>query len=191
VLAPFAIRTFVSCGIHPWCLPFTKPREAMLTFLLLFSLLRDFASLNVELPCPYLASSQNRELLYSPGPQHSCRPSPPWHVVRSGGSTSLLMMSSGPTTLACLLDSLARGTHSCVHVQSKHGIQQSDPLLGSTAQILSAFRGFHHGKSRSLVPGLPISRFPICRNGKSHDTCPPSFGRSRSISEHSPLVSEV
>jgi hypothetical protein len=27
--------------------------------------------------------------------------------------------SSGPTTLACLLDSLARGTHPCAHVHSK------------------------------------------------------------------------
>jgi hypothetical protein len=135
----------------------------MLTFLLSFSLLRDFASFHVKLLCPYLASSRNRELLYSPGPQHNCRPSPSWHVVRSGGSTSLLMTSSGPTTLACLLDSLARGTHSCVHVQSKHGIQWSDPLLGSTTQILSAFRGFHHGKSRSLVtrtPDIAIPDFP-------------------------------
>jgi hypothetical protein len=114
----FAIRTFVSCGIQPWCLPFMKPREAMLTFLLSFSLLHDFASFNVELPCPYLVSPRNRELLYSPGPQHSCRPSPPWHVVRLGGSTSLLTTSSGPTTLACLLDPLARGTSPCVQVHS-------------------------------------------------------------------------
>jgi hypothetical protein len=142
VLAPFAIRTFVSCGIQPWYLPFTKPREAMLTFLLSFSLLRDFVSFNVELPWPYLASPRNRELLYSPGPQHSCHPSPPWHVVRSGGSTSLLTTSSGPTTLACLFDSLARGTHSCVHVQSKHGIRWSDPLLRSTTQIFLAFQSF-------------------------------------------------
>jgi hypothetical protein len=84
---------------------------------------------------------KSRITLFS-GPQHSCCPSPPWHVVHSGGSTSLLMTSSGPTTLACLLDSLARGTHSCVHVQSKHGIQWSDPLLGSTTQILSVFQGF-------------------------------------------------
>jgi hypothetical protein len=28
-----------------------------------------------------------------------------------------------------------------------------------------------------LLPGLPISRFPISRNGRSRDTWPPSFGR--------------
>jgi hypothetical protein len=32
-----------------------------------------------------------------------------------------------------------------------------------------------------LLPGLPISRFPISRNGRSRDTWPPSFGRLRSI----------
>jgi hypothetical protein len=42
-----------------------------------------------------------------------------------------------------------------------------------------------------LLPGLPISRFPISRNGKSHDTWPPSFGRSRSISGLSPLFTGV
>jgi hypothetical protein len=40
-------------------------------------------------------------------------------MVHSGGSTSPLMMSSGPTILTCLLDSLARGTHPCVHIHSK------------------------------------------------------------------------
>jgi hypothetical protein len=40
-------------------------------------------------------------------------------MVHSGGSTSPLVMSSGPTTLTYLLDSLARGTHLCVHVHSK------------------------------------------------------------------------
>jgi hypothetical protein len=140
VLALFATRTFVSCGIQPWCLPFTKPREAMLTFLLSFSLLRDFASFNVELPCPYLMSSQNRELLYSPGPQHSCRPSPPWHVVRSGGSTSLLTMSSGPTTLACLLDSLARGT--CIHVSTSNPSMESNGQIPSSDQRRRSFQRF-------------------------------------------------
>ena len=42
-----------------------------------------------------------------------------------------------------------------------------------------------------LSPELPSSRFPISQNGKSHDTCPPSFKRSRSILDLSPLVSEV
>jgi hypothetical protein len=29
------------------------------------------------------------------------------------------VMSSGPTILTCLLESLARGTHPCVHIHSK------------------------------------------------------------------------
>jgi hypothetical protein len=32
-----------------------------------------------------------------------------------------------------------------------------------------------------LSPGLPISRFPISRNGRSRDTWPPSIGRLKSI----------
>ena len=42
-----------------------------------------------------------------------------------------------------------------------------------------------------LLLGLSISRFLIFWNGKYHNTCPPSFRRSRSILELSPLVSEV
>jgi hypothetical protein len=55
-------------------------------------------------------------------------------------------------------------------------------------------RDFHHENSRSHVivtPDFTNVDIPISRNGKSHDTCPPSFGRFRSISELSPLVSEV
>jgi hypothetical protein len=37
-----------------------------------------------------------------------------------------------------------------------------------------------------LSPGLPISRFPISRNGRSHDAWPPSIGRLRSIPGFSP-----
>jgi hypothetical protein len=100
-------------------------------------------------------------------------------------------------------------------------------LLRSGGSDLS--RGFHHGKSRTLItrtsefaipdftkweisrhmasvnrtvhiypgvftmenpelssPGLPSSRFSISRDGKSHDTWPPSIGRFRSISGFSP-----
>jgi hypothetical protein len=121
----------------------------------------DFMSFNVELPCSYLTNPQNYELLYSPGPQHSCRPSPLWHVVRSGGSMSPSATSSGPTTLPCLLDSLARGMHSCSRVHSKKGIQWSNPLLRSMTQIFSAFQGFEH---REFIH--PTSRTSICRNPK-------------------------
>jgi hypothetical protein len=37
-----------------------------------------------------------------------------------------------------------------------------------------------------LSPGLPISRFPISRNGRSHDMWPPSIERLRSIPRFSP-----
>jgi hypothetical protein len=40
----------------------------------------------------------------------------------------------------------------------------------------------------SRTPDIAIPDFP---KWKSHDTCLPFFGRSRSILEHSPLVSEV
>jgi hypothetical protein len=42
-----------------------------------------------------------------------------------------------------------------------------------------------------LSSGLLISRFLISRNGKSHDTWPPSFRRSRSISGILPLFTGV
>jgi hypothetical protein len=47
------------------------------------------------------------------------------------------------------------------------------------AQIRSGF--FTWDFPEFLLPGLPISRFPISRNGRSRDTWPPSFGRLRSI----------
>jgi hypothetical protein len=140
-----------------------------------------------------LCEFRNRELLYSPGPQHSCRPSPQWHVVHSGGSTSPSVTSSGPTTLACLLDSLARGTHSCTHIHSKQNPTVRSPLR-STTQIFSAFRGFGH---REFVH--PTSRTSICRNPKitvyssaESDGQLPSYDlRCRSFRDFGFRVSEV
>jgi hypothetical protein len=54
------------------------------------------------------------------------------------------------------------------------GLRQSD---GSNLS-----RGFHIGKSRTLVNGNPDSAIPISRNGRSRDTWPPSIGRLKSIS---------
>jgi hypothetical protein len=50
-------------------------------------------------------------------------------------------MSLGPTILACLLDSMARATHPCVHVHSK-AIQQLDfsQIYGADLFSVSGFR---------------------------------------------------
>jgi hypothetical protein len=84
-------------------------------------------------------------------------------MVHSGGSTSPLVTSSGPTILTCLLDSLARVTHPCVNVHSK-AIQRLDFSQIYDADIfgVSVFRGFGH---REFVhPHISNFHLPKFRN---------------------------
>jgi hypothetical protein len=118
----------------------------------------DFTSFNVELLCSYLANPRNRELLYSPIPQHNCFPSPPWHVVRSGGSMSPSVTSLGPTTLTCPVDSL--GTwyifmHPCPF-QARNLMVISPPQINDTDPFsISGFRA-----SGVRAPHIPNFHLP-------------------------------
>jgi hypothetical protein len=115
-----------------------------------------------------LCEFQNRELLYSPGPQNNCFPSLQWHMVHSGGSMSPSVTSFGPTTLAYILDSLAHGTHSCTHIHSKQNPTVRSPLK-STTQIFSVFRGFR----ASGVRAPHISNFYLPKSRKKIRFTPP------------------
>jgi hypothetical protein len=68
------------------------------------------------------------------------------------------VMSSGPTILACLLDSLARGTHPCVHVHSKE-IQWLDfsQIYGADLFDVSGFRALGvHASTHLKLPFAEI-----------------------------------
>jgi len=134
------------------------------------ALLRQLATSRVgvlSLRAPPLRIPKSRITLFS-GPQHNCRLSPQWHVARSGGSTSPLVTSSGPTTLACLLNSLARGTHPCTHVHSKKNPTVRLPLR-STAQIFSVFWGFGHWEFVHPTSRTFVYRNPELRSNLTLD----------------------
>jgi hypothetical protein len=67
--------------------------------------------------------------------------------------------SSGPTTLTCLLDSLARGTHSCAHVHSKQ-----NPTVRLLPQIYDADLFGVSGFRASGVRASHISNFRLSKS---------------------------
>jgi hypothetical protein len=69
--------------------------------------------------------------------------------------------SSGPTTLTCILDSLACGTHSCAHIHSKKNPTVRSPLRYTT-QIFLAFHGFR--ASRVHAPHISNFHLPKYQN---------------------------
>jgi hypothetical protein len=163
----------------------------MLTFLLSFSLLRDFASFHVKLLCPYLASSRNRELLISRA--HSTAVAPHhramWYVHEDPRRFQRRHWVPPLSPVSSTHWHVVR-----IHASTSKPSMESNGQIPSSDQRRRSFRRFGVSTMESpdtLLPGLAISRFPISRNGKSHDTCPPSFERSRFVSELSSLVSEV
>jgi hypothetical protein len=61
MLAPLTTHLFASFHIQPWHLPFTKPREAILTFLLTFLLLASSQVLMSSSRAPTLQIPETRE----------------------------------------------------------------------------------------------------------------------------------
>jgi hypothetical protein len=160
---------------------------------------RVFVSGTPESPIPETGNLSTRHLLKSDGPQ----------LLRGfhpGKSRSLVTRTPdlaipdfpemGDLTTRGLRQSdgsdLSRGFHhgksrtlvnrnpdSAIPDFPKWEISRHVASVNRTAQIHPGV--FTMENPELLSTGIPIPRFPISRNGRSHDTWPPSIGRLRSI----------